>query len=148
MIPESERVLIDTNVLVYATFEDFEPEKHIRCLEILNELNQSENQLFVSSQVLREFYAIVTNSKIFPKPLTIKQALHKIREFLMRFSLVIEKETTLHVLISLLERYAVSRQKIHDMNIVATMVDSGIFHLFTYNVQDFTQIREIQLLQL
>ena len=55
MIPESEQVMIDTNVLIYSTFEDFEPEKHIRCLEILNELNQSGNPLCISSQVLREF---------------------------------------------------------------------------------------------
>jgi len=148
MIPESEQVLIDTNVLIYLTFEDFEPEKHIRSLEILNELDQSGSPLFVSSQVLREFYAIATNDRIFPKPLTSKQALRKLKEFIVRFSLVMEKETTLHVLISLIEQYAVSRQKIHDMNIVATMMDNGISHLFTYNVRDFRQIHEIHLLKL
>lgn len=40
MIPESKRILIDTNVLIYSTFEDFEAEKHVHCLEILNELDQ------------------------------------------------------------------------------------------------------------
>ncbi|MFH1950231.1 MAG: PIN domain-containing protein [Pseudomonadota bacterium] len=148
MILESEQVLIDTNVLIYSTFEDFEPEKHVRCLEILNELDQSGSQLFVSSQVLREFYAIATNDRIFPKPLTSKQALRKIKEFVVKFSLVMEKETTLHVLLSLIEQYAISCQKIHDMNIVAAMMDNGISHLFTYNIKDFRQIREIQLLKL
>ena len=29
MKPESERVFVDTNSLIYSTFEDFEPAKHI-----------------------------------------------------------------------------------------------------------------------
>jgi predicted nucleic acid-binding protein len=146
MIFESERVFIDTNVLVYSTFVDFEPEKHLDCIKTLNVLDQSGKSLFISAQVLREFYAIVTNDKIFPKPLTSKQALRKIREFILRFSLILEKETTLPTLIGLIERYPVSRQKIHDLNIVATMMDNEVSHLFTYNTKDFRQIKEIHLL--
>ena len=52
----------------------------------------------------------------------------------------------INVLLSILEKYAVSRHKIHDMNIVATMIDNNIFHLLTYNLKDFKQISEIQLL--
>jgi len=78
MIFESERVFIDTNVLVYSTFVDFEPEKHLDCIKTLNSLDQSGRSLFISAQVLREFYAIVTNDRIFSKPLTSKQALRKI----------------------------------------------------------------------
>ena len=69
------------------------------------------------------------------------------KEFLARFTLVHEKESTIHILIALIVKYAVARQKIHDMNIVATMVDNDITQLFTYNGQDFKQISEIQLLQ-
>jgi predicted nucleic acid-binding protein len=68
------------------------------------------------------------------------------KEFIARFTIVNEKESTINVLISLIGKYAVSRQKIHDMNIVATMVDNDISHLLTYNVKDFKQINEIQLL--
>lgn len=146
MTSESERVFIDTNVLVYSTFVDFEPEKHLDSIKILYGLDQSGRSLCISAQVLREFYAIVTNDKIFPKPLTSKQALRKIREFILRFSLIMEKETTLQNLIYLVEQYPVSRQKIHDLNIVATMMDNEIPHLFTYNTKDFRQIKEIHLL--
>lgn len=34
------------------------------------------------------------------------------------------------------------------MNIVATMMDNGISHLFTYNIRDFRQIHEIHLVKL
>jgi predicted nucleic acid-binding protein len=144
---ESEPVFIDTNVLVYSTFVDFEPEKHLDCINTLNKLDQSGRSLFVSAQVLREFYAIATNDRIFPKPLTSKQALRKIREFISLFSLAMEKETTLHSLFHLIEQYPVLRQKIHDLNIAATMLDNGIPHLFTYNTRDFKQIKDIHLLK-
>ena len=67
------------------------------------------------------------------------------KEFLSQFTLVHEKESTIHVLIALIGKYAISRQEIHDMNIVATMIDNNISHLLTYNVKDFRQINEIQL---
>ena len=146
MTPESERVFVDTNILIYSTFEDFDPEKHVQCTDTLNNQLQAGTTLFISSQILREYFAVSTNQNIFKKPLTYKQAVSKMKEFLTRFALVHEKESTIHILITLIGKYAVSRQKIHDMNIVATMVDNDITHLLTYNVQDYKQISEIQLL--
>jgi predicted nucleic acid-binding protein len=146
MTPESERVFVDTNILIYSTFEDFDPEKYVQCTDTLNKLLQAGTTLFISSQILREYFAVSTNQNIFKKPLTYKQAVSKMKEFLTRFTHVYEKESTIHILITLIVKYAVSRQKIHDMNIVATMVDNDITHLFTYNVYDFKQISEIQLL--
>jgi predicted nucleic acid-binding protein len=145
MKPESERVFVDTNILIYSTFEDFEPEKHIQCIDTLNKRLKAGTILCVSSQILREYFAISTNKNIFKKPLSYKQATAKMKEFLSQFTLVHEKESTIHVLIALIGKYAISRQKIHDMNIVATMIDNNISHLLTYNVKDFRQINEIQL---
>ena len=146
MKPESEKVFVDTNILIYSTFEDFEPEKHLQCVDTLNRLLQAETILFVSSQILREYFAIATNKNIFKKPLTYKQAAAKMKEFLATFTLVYEKESTIHVLIALIGKYAISQQKIHDMNIVATMLDNNITHLLTYNAKDFRKISEIKLL--
>ncbi len=120
MPQESDGVFIDTNILIYSTFDDFEREKHVKCTESLDKIARAGRALFVSPQVLREFFAIATNGTIFKKPLTYKQATRQMRDFLKLFSLVQEKETTVHVLLDLLDKYAVSRQKVHDMNIVAT----------------------------
>lgn len=146
MTSEFERVFVDTNILIYSTFEDFEPEKHVQCTEILEKLRRSDTTIFISSQILREYFAIATNKNIFKAPLTYKQASAKMKEFIARFTMVTEKESTINVLIALIGKYAVSRQKIHDMNIVATMCDNGINHLLTYNVKDFEKISEIKLL--
>ena len=146
MVQKSERVFIDTNILVYSTFDDFDAEKHAQSLKSLDKLLQNENQFFVSPQILREFFATSTNGNIFKKPLTHKQAVGKMKEFLKHFTFIQEKESTIFILMGLIEKYAVSRQKIHDMNIVATMIDNGIANLLTYNKQDFKQVKEITLL--
>ena len=148
MSPESEGIFIDTNILIYSTFPDFDSEKHIQSLESLNQLLQSGKPLFVSSQILREYFAISTNGSIFKRPLNRKQAVGKIHEFLKRFNLLLEKETTIETLMDLIEKYTVSRQKIHDLNIVATMIDHGISHLLTYNKKDFKKINDISLCEL
>jgi predicted nucleic acid-binding protein len=148
MSTESEGIFIDTNVLIYSTFPDFEPEKHIQSIEALNQLLQSDTPLFVSSQILREYFAISTNGNIFHKPLSRKQAIGKIQEFLKRFTLLLEKETTMKTLIELIEKYAVSRQKIHDLNIAALMIDHGISRILTFNRKDFQKIRKITLCDL
>ena len=145
-MPEFKKVFVDTNILIYSTFEDFEPEKHVQCTDILEKLQRSGTIIFISSQILREYFAVSTNQNIFKKPLTYRQAVAKKKEFIARFTVINEKESTINVLIALIWKYAVSRQKIHDMNIVATMVDNDISQLLTYNMKDFKQISEVQLL--
>ena len=71
MSTESEGIFIDTNILIYSTFPDFDSEKHIQSLESLNQLLQSGKPLFVSSQILREYFAISTNGSIFKRPLCL-----------------------------------------------------------------------------
>jgi hypothetical protein len=42
MSTESEGIYIGTNILIYATFPDFDSEKHIQSLETLNQPLQAE----------------------------------------------------------------------------------------------------------
>ena len=51
------KIFIDTNVLVYATLLDFEPAKNKEALNTLNSLRKQKSELFISTQILREFYA-------------------------------------------------------------------------------------------
>ena len=52
------KIFIDTNILVYASLEDYEKGKHIQSYNALSKLNETNNQIFISTQVLREFYAV------------------------------------------------------------------------------------------
>ncbi len=98
-------------------------------------------------KILRKFFAISTNPTIFKKPLTNKQAAKKIKEFLKYFNLACETNTTIQPLLHLLEKYGTMRQRVHDMNIVATMLDNNIHHLMTFNGKDFKDIKEITMVK-
>ena len=142
-----DSVCIDANILIHATFEDFDKTKHLKSLKILDSFADSEIITYVTPQILREFFAISTNSTIFKKPLSNKQAVKKIKEFLDYFRLASETDTTIQSLLHLLEKYGTLRQKVHDMNIVATMLDNDIRHLMTFNGKDFKDIKEIALIE-
>lgn len=147
MKKEFDKVCIDANVLIYATFPDFENDKYKKSVAMLDSLTTSGKTLYTTAQVLREFFAISTNSKIFKKPLTCMQASKKIKEFLDTFNLACESESAVNTLLKLLEKHPVLRQKIHDMNIVATMIDNNVSHLMTFNGSDFKNIKEISVIE-
>ncbi len=143
---ESDRIFLDTNVLVYSTFEDYDKAKHLKCTKAIADLTASGKFLCISPQVLREFFAVSTNKNIFKKPLTCRQAAKKIGEFMDVFTMIYETENTIHKLLDLLEEHPVDRQKIHDMNIIATMRDNGVSNLMTFNYDDFKAVKEITII--
>lgn len=73
-------IFIDTNILIYHTFEDFETEKHQTVTATFEQLQQQHARFYISSQIVREFVAIVTNGKIFRTPLQPDDVILKINE--------------------------------------------------------------------
>lgn len=141
---ESKRIFIDTNILIYLTFSDFENKKHINVRNKIEEFIQDDYELYISPQILREFYAISTNNKLFKTPLSIEDSIMKVKEYLKFFNIIYELDSTIHRVLKLCKKYKIKKQNIHDVNIVATMLDNDIRYIFTYNKKDFTNINEIK----
>jgi predicted nucleic acid-binding protein len=74
----SGRIFVDTNIFVYA-FDGNEPTKQRRSWEILKQAR--EEQIVVSTQVLQEFYTVVTRK--LEKPLDEEQAESAVRRMVM-----------------------------------------------------------------
>jgi len=74
----TDRVFVDTNVLIYAHDLDAGP-KHERAVSVISDLWEKENGV-ISAQVLQEFYVNVTRK--IPKPLTPPSARGIIRNYL------------------------------------------------------------------
>ena len=70
----------------------------------------------------------------------------KIDEFQDSFTLL--EENSLGELKYLCKRYAITRQKVHDTNIVATMMKHGISSIATFNRKDFIGFDEIEIFEL
>jgi predicted nucleic acid-binding protein len=58
--------IVDANVLVYAV--DADAPQHAASRALLQAAHDSSTTLYVTSQVLCEFYSIVTNARRVPKP--------------------------------------------------------------------------------
>lgn len=144
---ESEHVFLDTNILIYQTFEDFDPEKHQYVCRLLKYLSKNNFKIFISSQVLKEFIAISTNGKFFERPLDIQEAVSKVDEFRKNFKVLYDNESSIEKLKQVITRYRITKQDVHDANIAATMIAHNLKNLATFNTKDFDIFEEIDLFQ-
>jgi len=97
------RVFVDTNVLVYAHDLSAGP-KHHRAKEIVLEL-WNERSGVLSTQVLQEFYVVVT--KKIPRPLDPRRA-REIVESLLYWDVVVNDGEAVLEAIDLSDRYKLS----------------------------------------
>lgn len=74
----SDKVLLDTNVLVYA-YDRSEPEKQHRALALLDRL-VATGAGAISTQVLDEFFVAVTRK--IPAPLSVPEGYERLRNYL------------------------------------------------------------------
>jgi predicted nucleic acid-binding protein len=145
---ESKALLIDTNILIYHTFEDFDKNKHHDTCRLLDYLSKNKFKIFVSTQVLREFFAISTNGNIFEKPLSTEEAVLKLEEFQKNFRVIHEDDSSIEHLKQILKKYKISKQDVHDANIAATMITHDIKQIATFNQKDFKTFKEIELFEM
>jgi predicted nucleic acid-binding protein len=136
-------VFIDTNILIYASLKDFEPEKHRQSQKALKEIMRKTTSVFISSQIIREFFAVVTNPRYVKTPLSAKQANSQITFFQSIFTVLPVTETTAVLACDLAEKHNITGQKIHDTTIAATILESNISRLLTFNTKDFKIFEEI-----
>ncbi len=138
-------IFLDTNVLIYHTFDDFDVEKHKLVSTILERLYSQQHILTISSQIIREFIAVATNDRIFQTPLQGGDVILKVDEFQANFQVLFDTEESLRVLKELVCQYQISKSHIHDTNIAATVIANKLDYLWTFNEKDFTQFSNVQL---
>ncbi len=134
---------LDTNILVYSTLNDFDATKHQIVTVLLDRLYSENTQLVISTQILREFYAVVTNNKYLENPLTPKQANRQIDYFKTVFGIYSIDLNVIKELQKIMIAYKVKGQNIHDATIAATMKANNIETIWTYNKKDFNKFEKI-----
>ena len=98
----------------------------------------------MTSQILCEFYAIVTNARRVLKPRSSSDALAAISNMLGFLRVLPVPVTTIDEVMSLLRRRPVTGGEIFDLQIVATMKLNGISRIYTFNTGDFKPFSEIE----
>jgi predicted nucleic acid-binding protein len=131
------QLFVDTNILLYST----SPASpwHTLAIQTLEAAQQSATEIFVSTQVLREYLAASTrlNAQGSGQPLT--DILANLQTFQTDFRVVEDDVRVFNVLVTLFQNFNFAGRQVYDGNIVATMQVYGITHLLTHNVADFTR---------
>ncbi len=138
-------IFLDTNVLIYQTFDDFDVEKHTLVTTTQQQLHAQHHTLWISSQIIREFIAVATNGKIFQTPLQGDDVIVKVEEFQANFHVLFDTEKSLRVLKELVRQHRIIKAHIHDANIAATVIANKLDYLWTFNEKDFTPFSRVQL---
>jgi predicted nucleic acid-binding protein len=129
------KVLVDTNVLIYAKDESSKFNK--AAMEILT----GEDELFLTSKNLTEYFSVVTKGD---KPLlTPEEAWKDIEEFASIATVLNPSSDSYMKLRELVNNYNPKGLKIHDNEIAAISLSNGINRIATFNVVDFERIPDL-----
>jgi len=129
--------ILDANVLVYAVNAD--ASQHTASRALLSATRDASTTLYVSSQILCEFYSIVTNPRRVATALSSAEALGIVSTILALPGLQVLPipARTVSGWIELLQQRPVTGGDIFDLQIVATMQANGIDRIYTFNTEDF-----------
>jgi hypothetical protein len=136
--------LIDANVLVYAM--DADAPQHVASRALLDTARDTSTVLYVTSQILCEFYSIVTNARRVPKPRSPADALSAISGLLSFLHVLPIPVRAVEEWLGLLRRRPVTGGDIFDLQIVATMKANGVQRIYTFNADDFEVFPELEVL--
>jgi predicted nucleic acid-binding protein len=139
-----EAGIVDANVLVYAL--DADAPQHAASRALLEAARGGSTILYVTPQIVCEFYSVVTNARRVPKPRSAADALNAITSLLAFLQVLPVPAQTVEGLLSLLHRHPVIGGDVFDLQIVATMQANGLEKLYTFNTDDFVVFSELSVL--
>jgi len=141
----SEPILIDTNVLIYAT--DILSPFHILSQRVRDQGLVGSFVACITPQVLNEFFAVLTSSKRVQSPRLPEEAFREVEKYYDAESLlkVFPNEETFKYLGELFQTHTVSQQRIFDLYLIATMVSNNVTQICTYNLDHFLPYEQIEV---
>ncbi len=129
-------VFIDTNILIFAT--SFTSPLNAEARKALTILRDSGAELYISSQVLREYTCNMTAHSLAPRP-AIARNIARFRQMTVLY----DNEIIFDRWLDMIKTYRVSGKAIYDCNIAATMLQNGITEILTHNVKDFKRYSNV-----
>jgi len=135
------KILVDTNVLVYSIDEDSKFHTISR-----NLVQNPDNHLYTTSKNLSEFLVVLTRGVEIP--VTIENALELLTNLLPFFTILYPSESSFKILQEILLKYKPKGLRIHDFEIISIGIQNGIKNIATLNAVDFKGISEVEIVTL
>jgi predicted nucleic acid-binding protein len=138
--------VLDANILAYAVNAD--APQHAASRNLLDAAIDPSIKLYVTSQILCEFYSIVTNPRRVAVVSSSTQALSVISAILALPGIIVLPTPARAVAawMRLLQRRPVTGGDVFDLQIVATMQANDIQRIYTFNTKDFEIFSELAVL--
>lgn len=131
------RVMVDTNVLVYATSAS--SPLYTVAQTALDALDLAGAEIWASRQILREYLAAMTRPQPFANPVPISRVVAEVNRLAGQFRIAEDSPAVFTQLLTILSSVSVGGRQVHDANIVATMLAHGIPNVLTHNTADFNR---------
>lgn len=132
-------VFVDTNVLVYA-YDSSDDSKHQAAKQIMEECFSGERMLAFSTQVLGEFFSVITKKS---KKTPLEQQVHEILETIIGFHLMPVFVIQPAQVLLASQTSKTTGISYWDCLIAETMKANGVYTILTENTRDFGKISGI-----
>lgn len=142
-------VLFDTNVLLYV--QDMDSALYGAAQQAHRKVLSKEWRGCIALQNIVEFLSVITNSKQVVKPLSRALALRQIRQYLSSdcFRVITPNQQTSQRLLSLQSHWSTRKSNhIFDLQLAATTLSNGLSTILTANVDDFSEIKGLEVIDL
>ncbi len=133
--------IVDANILVYAF--DANAPQHSASRRLIDAGRTGGTTLYVTSQVLCEFYSIVTNPRRVTNPRSVAEAMAAIVGLLSFLHVLPIPARAVEGWLNLLRRHPVTGGEVFDLQLAAAMLANGITRIYTYNCGDFAGFEEL-----
>ena len=136
--------LLDTNILLRSV--DTSSDQHPLATDCVYQLLQNGNECLITSQVLIEFWVVVTrpvevNGLGWSSPTTQE----RINQFLSQFTFLEETPEIFTHWFQLVTIHQIKGKRTHDIRLLAVMKAKKISYLLTFNPDDFITIPDINI---
>ncbi len=139
-LADNKQIFVDTNILVFANVatSPFHEKAKAKLIEMVN----SNCDLFINNQVIREYLAVLSRPDVNGKRIVDELLINDVKRLRAEYIVLFEHDKTLDNLEMLLSFCPTGGKQIHDANIVATMLSNDIKILLTHNVGDFERFNK------
>lgn len=138
------KILIDSNILIYAINRDSPQHKQIRKF-LADQFKNKQNQLFLAQQNILETLHVLTHSK-FPRPMGSTEGIKLLNQLLGQFTIISPLPETIFIFKRLWRKYTQGADFIFDLYLVATALTHDIKIIVTDNEKDLGQFEEIDII--
>jgi predicted nucleic acid-binding protein len=138
--------ILDTNVLIYAVVS--EAPQHMASRALLDAVrNDSDVTFYVTSQILCEFYSVLTNPRRMTVARSSAEVSASITSFLAFLQVLPIPARAVEGWMDLLQRRPVTGADIFDLQLVAVMLANDVKRIYTFNNSDFEPFPELIVLK-